>query len=82
MDNVVTLDPAYFWYTLFMIMSSALIWIIRTYIVRTTKILDNIVITINEISTMVKLHENEIKNQKEDVIELKNDLRELKSALK
>lgn len=61
----------YFWYSLATLLSLALIWILKTYTGKIDTILNELKVSVNELVTITKVHENEITHIKEDVKTLK-----------
>lgn len=51
------LPPDSFYYVLSFLFGSGLLWIIRSYIVRTDKILNQLSDTVSDLKTMVAVHE-------------------------
>ncbi len=53
----IPMPPDSFYYTMFLLVGAALIWIIRTYIDRTDKTLKQLVDTVARLDKMIGIHE-------------------------
>ena len=69
--QVTTVPDAWFWYTLSIVLAGALIWVIQRYINRHERILERVTQTLEEMKTMVAVHDAEIKNNRKDIDLLK-----------
>lgn len=58
--KTMTAPDQYFWYTLSTILAGALVWIVMKYIGRTEMIMTSLKETIQQLSTLVAVHDAEI----------------------
>lgn len=64
------MPPDSFYYTMFVLVGMALIWIIRTYIDRTDKTLKQLVDTVAKLDKMIGIHEEKHENHERELARL------------
>jgi len=57
----------FFWYSLSIVLSASLIWVVNRYVNRTDKMFQQLIDAVTELKVMIKVHESEIDNLKEKV---------------
>jgi hypothetical protein len=57
----------FFWYSLSIVLSASLIWVVNRYVNRTDKMFQQLIDAVTELKVMIKVHESEIENLKEKV---------------
>lgn len=64
--QAIPMPPDSFYYTMFVLVATALIWIIRTYIDRTDKTLKQLVDTVARLDKMIGIHEEKHDNHEKE----------------
>ena len=71
--------PPDFWYAATVILVSLLVLIVRYYLGKLDKQMESFKDTMRGVGEMLKIHELEIKNMKEDIHNNSSDIRDLQS---